>query len=576
VTNGKPEETAGVFDLSGTTLGKYRLIEKVGQGGMAQVYKAYQADLDRYVAVKVLHPHLIGDEDFAARFRREARAVAALEHPHIVRVYDFDADAGVAFLVMERLEGRSLKAVLRDLDCQGEKMALGEVSRIVGAIAEALDYAHHQGLVHRDIKPSNVILAGNGRPVLTDFGIARIVEGSTAITESGGTLGTPAYMSPEQCKGETGDARSDIYALGVLMYQLCTGRVPFDADTPYAVILKHISSPLPSPRSQRPDLPEAVERVILKAMAKEPGGRYQSAGEMGRALKAAVGGGGPSLVQGVAVGPSLPDRLSGTVHALWSNKAVRIVGLVILTVLVCVTVLLVTRPARIERYLAGLAPSPIPTAIPTRTAAPSATPRPTATSEPTATQEPVRGPTVLEAAGPEACQDTWINPDVPDEVFHDSDLVHLQGPLTPDRILLRFDLSDLPADADVVSATLAIRVELWGDESFPGAAVAYRVLTEWRPAETTYNTPWSAPGLAAGIDYDQIPLDIVPMPDEGYLSLDVSEALRFWHERGEPNYGVVVMMSEDSHNWAHHWVYLSEQPAPADRPTLRIAYEGGR
>jgi hypothetical protein len=170
-------------------------------------------------------------------------------------------------------------------------------------------------------------------------------------------------------------------------------------------------------------------------------------------------------------------------------------------------------------------------------------------------------------------EDTWVNPDVPDDLFHDFDLVHLQGPLTPDRILLRFDLADLPEGATVVSATLSIRVELWGDESFPGAAVAYRVLTEWAADEATYNKPWSSPGLAAGIDYDQIPLDIVPMPDEGYLNLDMAEALRFWHERGEPNYGVVVMMSEDSHNWAHHWVYMSEQPASADRPTLRIAFE---
>jgi tRNA A-37 threonylcarbamoyl transferase component Bud32 len=143
-------QPAALFDLTGLTLGKYRLVEKLGQGGMAQVYKAYQTDLDRYVAVKVLHPHLVGDEDFVSRFRREARVVAALEHPHIVRVYDFDADGGVAFLVMERLEGRSLKAVLRELDCRDEKMPLEEVARVVGAVADALDYAHRQGLVHRD------------------------------------------------------------------------------------------------------------------------------------------------------------------------------------------------------------------------------------------------------------------------------------------------------------------------------------------------------------------------------------------------------------------------------------------
>jgi serine/threonine protein kinase len=577
MTDENNQEPAGVFDLSGTTLGKYRLIEKVGQGGMAQVYKAYQPDLDRYVAVKVLHPHLIGDDDFAARFRREARAVAALEHPHIVRVYDFDAERGVAFLVMENLEGDSLKTVLRDLDRRDEKMALEEVARIVGTIADALDYAHRRDLVHRDVKPSNVILADGGRPVLTDFGIARMLEGSTAITESGGTLGTPAYMSPEQCKGETGDARSDIYALGVLLYQLCTGHVPFEADTPYAVILKHISSPLPSPRSQRPDLPEAVERVILKAMAKEPGDRFRTAGEMGRALQAAV-------VEPQGVPPrqrsnlsrDLFRRIGSVVRSAKGRNALRVAGIVVVVCVVCLAVLLSTRSCRVERYLAQLTPSPTPTAIATDTPMPTAAPKPTATSEPTATAEPELGPTVLEIEGPEVAEDTWLNPDVPDELFHDFDLVHLQGPLTPDRILLRFDLANLPDRAGVVSATLAVKVELWGEEPFPGAAVVYRVLTEWDAAEATYNTPWSVPGLAAGVDYDSVPLDIVPVPDEGYLVFDVSRAFLFWHERGDPNCGVVIMMSEDSHNMAHYWVYLSEQPAPTDRPTLRVAYEGGR
>ncbi|MEJ2150877.1 MAG: DNRLRE domain-containing protein [Chloroflexota bacterium] len=373
------------------------------------------------------------------------------------------------------------------------------------------------------------------------------------MTESGGTLGTPAYMSPEQCKGETGDARSDIYALGVLLYQLCTGRVPFDADTPYAVILKHISAPLPSPRSQRPDLPEAVERVILKAMAKEPQDRFQTADEMGRALQAAVAGsqGVPPRRRSNFLG-KLFAGIGSAVRSTKGRNALRITGIVMVVCVVCLAVLLLTRSCRVERYLANLTPSPIPSATP----------------------EPVSGPTVLEIKGPDVTEDTWINPDVPDELFHDFDLVHLQGPLTPDRILLRFDLADLPEDAEVVSATLAIRVELWGEEAFPGAAVIYRVLTDWKATEATYNTPWTAPGLAAGVDYDSVPLDIVPMPDEGYLSFDVSRAFLFWRERGDPNYGVVVMMSEDSHNMAHHWVYLSEQPASADRPTLRIAYEG--
>ncbi|RLC91257.1 MAG: hypothetical protein DRI77_14030, partial [Chloroflexi bacterium] len=172
--------------------------------------------------------------------------------------------------------------------------------------------------------------------------------------------------------------------------------------------------------------------------------------------------------------------------------------------------------------------------------------------------------------------DTWLNPDLPDETWQEADLVHLQGPLTPDRLLFRFDLTGLPADATVLSATLTLRVELWGEESFPGAAVAYRVLTPWEPATATYDAPWSTPGLASGVDYDPTPLDIAPVPDEGYLTLDVTRAVVAWRERGEPNYGLVVMMSEDSHNQAHHWVYLSEQPDPADRPTLRIACEANQ
>ena len=523
-----------MFNLVGKTLGKYRLVEKLGQGGMAQVYKAYQPDLDRYVAIKILHPHLTGDEDFAERFRREARAVAALEHPHIVRVYDFDADEGVAFLVMEHLEGVSLKSHLHDLDCREERMDLEEVVRIVGALTDALDHAHQQGVIHRDLKPSNVFITTNGRPVLTDFGIARMVDMAT-ITESGGTLGTPAYMSPEQGQGESGDARSDIYALGVLLYQLCTGRVPFDADTPYAVILKHITAPLPPPRSICPELPESVERVILKALAKDPDDRFQSASEMGRALRAASEMPPPA--------PS-PSRRRVTLRS---------VVLVAVTIAASLALLFFTRPGQVQRFLARLTPTPIPEA----------------------------GRTLLLLEGPDAVDDTWLNPDMPDEVWQEADLVHLQGPLTPDRLLLRFDLTgrsaepgrSLPEDATVVSATLALRVELWGEESFPGAAVVYRVLTPWEPATATYNTPWSLPGLAAGVDYDPTPLDVVPVPDVGRLTFDVSRALMFWREQSQPNYGLVVMMSEDSHNQAHHWVYMSEQPDPADRPTLRIVYE---
>ncbi len=515
-----------MFDLTGKTVGKYRLVEKRGQGGMAQVYKAYQPDLDRYVAVKVIHPNLTGDEAFAARFRREARAIAALGHPNIVRVYDFDTDDGLAFLVMEYLEGISLREKLRELSCHNDWMELEEVGHIVCALCDALDHAHRQEMVHRDIKPSNVMITHEGRPVLCDFGIARMVD-TTAITGSGGTLGTPAYMSPEQGRGEPGDARSDIYALGVLLYQLCTGRVPFDADTPYAVILKHITAPLPSPRSLRPDLPEAVERVILKALAKDPAHRYQTAGEMGRALQEAL-----RSRKTAPLRPRLPIR-----RGFWWTMG----GLAALVVLV--GLLLVVRPWR--RFPAP-APTPLPGSIVT-----------------------------LALQGPEVTTDTWLDPDTPDESWHEADLVHLQGPLTPDRFLIRFDLTGLPAEARVLSATLTLRLDLWHDQSFPGAAVVYRVLTPWEPITATYNAPWVGPGLVAGWDYDPTPLDIVPLPDTGIVAFDVSQALAAWRERGEPNNGLVVMMSEDSDNRAHHWLYTSEQSSPADRPTLTVVYEAG-
>jgi serine/threonine-protein kinase len=532
-----------MFNLTGRMLGKYRLVERLGQGGMAQVYKAYQAELDRYVAIKILHPHLTGDEAFTIRFEREARAIAALEHPHIIRVYDFDADEDLAFLVMERLDGTSLRSVLHDLDCRDERMALAEVERIVAALADALDYAHRQGVVHRDLKPSNVLITSSGRPVLTDFGIARMVD-TTVITESGGTLGTPAYMSPEQGQGQSGDARSDIYALGVLLYQLCTGRVPFDADTPYAVILKHITAPLPSPSSLRPDLPRAVEKVILKALAKDPSDRYQTAGELGRALRVAVES--PSRVPPDRRG--VPDAVAGWLRSwggLPRRRAVlRTTGVVGAVGLLVLLLLLVTPPG---------------------------VPRPLTEPTPTLTRE--RESAVLVLQGPDAVEDTWLNPDLPDEVWHETDLVHLQGPLTPDRLLFRFDLSELPREATPVSATLTLKVELWGEESFPGAAVAYRVLTPWEPDSATHGTPWSAPGLVAGVDYDPTPLDVAPVPDMGQLRLDVVRAVKTWHERGEPNCGLVVMMSEDSHNQAHHWAYMSDQPEAIDQPRLRIAYE---
>jgi len=274
-------------DLTGMTLGKHRLLERLGRGGMAEVYRAYQPNLERDVAVKVMHSYMAEDPGFIGRFKREAKAVAALRHPNIIQVYDFDVEGDdVYYMVMEYIGGETLKARLERLNTEGRRLPLREVERVFLALCDAMDYAHGQGRMHRDIKPANIMFDGD-RLVLTDFGIATIV-GGTCYTAPGTMVGTPAYMSPEQCQGEPGDMRSDVYSLGIVLYEMLTGQVPFDADTPIAIVLKHINDPLPMPRKIVPDLPPAMERIILKALAKSPEDRYQSAGELGNALRIAL------------------------------------------------------------------------------------------------------------------------------------------------------------------------------------------------------------------------------------------------------------------------------------------------
>ncbi|MBM3130312.1 MAG: serine/threonine protein kinase [Chloroflexi bacterium] len=533
-------------DLTGTTLGKYRLIEKLGQGGMAQVYKAYQLDLERYVAIKILHPHLTGDEEFAARFQREARAIAALEHPHSVRVYDFDTDHDLAFIVMEYLTGASLKARLRDLSCRNEFMELAQVAHIIGALADALDYAHAHGVIHRDIKPSNVLLATDGRPVLTDFGIAKMID-ATIITGSSGSLGTPAYISPEQAKGEPGDARSDIYALGVMLYQLCTNHLPFDADTPYAIILKHLTAPLPPPRTLRPDLPDAIERVILKSLAKDPDDRYQTAGEMGQAIRAAIA---PAANAGrarfSAPGKSALNRLRAHLSnlsrrtLLWQGAA-----LIAMTLLICIVLFWISIPWRAQRYLTRLTLTPV--------------------SE--------IGVTMLTLEGADAIVDTWLDPDKPDEIGQAAERARLRSADKADRILIGFSASRLPPEANVISATLTLRVEAQTKSIAPCRIVAFRMATPWRPGTATYNSPWSAPGLMTGVDYDSTAADRVTLPESGSVALNLTQTIAGWQKRGRAGGGLVLMLSDDSHPQCQYWVYTTEQTDPAKRPVVRISYK---
>ena len=227
---------------AGQMIGPYRIIEQIGQGGMATVYKAYHAAMDRYVAVKILPRQLAESPEFTGRFRQEARVIAHLEHAHILPVHDYGESEGYTYLVMRYLEAGTLKEKL-----SGGRLPLAEVDRLFTQLADALDYAHAKGVIHRDLKPSNVLLDARANVFLTDFGIAKLLESDSKYTGTGAMIGTPAYMSPEQAQGMPVDQRTDIYSLGIILYEMVTGRVPFDAETPLAIILKHLNDPLPLP-----------------------------------------------------------------------------------------------------------------------------------------------------------------------------------------------------------------------------------------------------------------------------------------------------------------------------------------
>jgi serine/threonine protein kinase len=267
----------------GENIGPYRIIEQLGQGGMATVFKAYHASLDRYVALKVLHPAFNQDPNFEARFQREARVVAKLEHPNIVPVYDYAEQEKRPYLVMKFIEGDTLKARMDKSPLSSE-----EIMKIVNAVGSGLAYAHKQGVLHRDIKPSNVLLTTDGQIYLADFGLARIAQAGESTLSSDVMLGTPQYISPEQAMGKSDlDQRTDLYSFGVMLYEMAVGKVPFSADTPFSIIHDHIYSPLPLPRKVNQNVPEAVERVLLKALAKEREDRFEDSAKLVAAFQEA-------------------------------------------------------------------------------------------------------------------------------------------------------------------------------------------------------------------------------------------------------------------------------------------------
>ncbi len=271
--------------LSGTRLGKYEIQAEVGRGGMGAVYKGYDPALDRYVAIKVLAPHLVWEQEFVERFLREARAAARLKHANIVTIHDVGQEAGWYYFVMEYLEGPTLTAIVQERGA----IPPGETLSILRPLADALDYAHQQGLVHRDIKPGNIIVGPTGSVTLTDFGIARAAQ-ETRLTSTGTIVGTPEYMSPEQAKGSTVNAPSDQYSLAVAAYEMLSGRVPFEAESTLALLHKIVYDPLPPIREINPDLPAGVEAVLKKALAKDPHDRYKKTSAFVEALGRALAG----------------------------------------------------------------------------------------------------------------------------------------------------------------------------------------------------------------------------------------------------------------------------------------------
>jgi hypothetical protein len=263
--------------LVGLQIGPYEVLESIGRGGMAEVYRGRHTRLDRTVALKVLPPSLATDDDFRDRFEREARSIAALKHPNIVQVFDFGDLEGLYYMVMEYVAGQDLALLLREAG----RLSLPRTLSLIGGVADALDYAHSQGIVHRDVKPSNVMLEatpeGGVRPILTDFGIAKMVAGGGQATKTG-MLGTLDYMSPEQIRASKEiDGRADIYALGVMTFQMLTGALPFTGDSPGQIMLAHLQKPAPDPRTLAPDLPERPALALLKALAKNPDERPATA-----------------------------------------------------------------------------------------------------------------------------------------------------------------------------------------------------------------------------------------------------------------------------------------------------------
>ena len=299
--------------------GRYKIESTLGQGGMSTVYRAADPNLRRPVAVKLIHPHLAADLAFVSRFEEEAAAVAQLRHPNIIQVFDFDHDGDIYYMVMEFVPGETLQARLRTLSAQNVRLPLPNTVGLMATICDAVQYAHEQGMVHRDLKPANVMLNQQSQPILMDFGVAKML-GGKQHTATGAVIGTPQYISPELVKGERPDARSDIYSLGIVLYEMLAGRCPFDADSAITLMMMHINEPVPDIRVVVDGMPGELAAIAERALAKEPDERYQSASEMAEALRAVyaklgmpltgVLKGIPDTVPENVVEPTIPTKVT--------------------------------------------------------------------------------------------------------------------------------------------------------------------------------------------------------------------------------------------------------------------------
>ncbi|HYG26905.1 MAG TPA: protein kinase, partial [Caulobacteraceae bacterium] len=299
-------------DLTGRKVGKYVLEGKLGAGGMAAVYRSTHPQLNRPVAIKVLPISKQADDGFEQRFQREAQAMAALNHPTLIRIYDIDQQDDLFYMVMDLVQGGSLDERLRS----GTPMGLYWACDVVARVAEALDIAHRRNIIHRDIKPSNILLTTEEDPVVADFGIAKMMQAESAeLTSAGTIMGTPLYMAPEQIKGDHVDGRADLYALGVVLYQLLTGRTPFNGDT-LTVITKQLHEPPPPLRTSTPDLPAPLEAVVLRALSKNPAERFRTGTEFAAAIRHALQAvGSDSMVREAPVAQSAQAYVAApTVH----------------------------------------------------------------------------------------------------------------------------------------------------------------------------------------------------------------------------------------------------------------------